>query len=66
MRKDRYLVGYSSARNVLYGKYHVTNKMRPDQDYAHPMTEQQAIRALKTMQKGARIFKMVEVKRPTP
>ena len=66
MRKDKYLVGYSGSGNVLYGKYHtgVVKNTRPDrEDYAQPMTEFQAKRALKKMScSGAKIFKLVEIK----
>ena len=64
MRKDRYVVGYGGAGNVIYGKYHTKvakgKTKPPNEDYAQPMTEHQAKRALKK-RKGARIFKLVEV-----
>lgn len=65
MRKDVYVVGYKSAGNVVYGKHRtgVSNLVKPpEEDYAHPMTERQAKRAVKKMPcKGAIIFKLVEV-----
>lgn len=66
MRKDRYVVGYGGEGNVIYGKYHTevgNRKCKANEDYAQPMTEFQAKRALKKMpNKGAKIFKLVEVK----
>lgn len=66
MRKDRYVVGYGGAGNVVYGKYsaEVGNKTVPaGEDYAQPMTELQAKRALKFLKsRGGRIFRLVEVK----
>lgn len=67
MRKDRYVVGYHNAGNVVYGKYHLRvnrggRDRKPNEDYAQPMTEYQAKRALKKMPcRGAKIFKLVEV-----
>lgn len=67
MRKDRYVVGYGGAGNVIYGKYHLEvngDKLKKpcNEDYAQPMTEYQAKRALKKMpSKGAKVFKLVEV-----
>ena len=66
MRKDRYVIGYPGVRNPVYGKRHLEMngfKCNAGEDYAQPMTEFQAKRALKKMPcKGARIYKLVEVK----
>ena len=65
MRKDRYVVGYSGAGNVVYGKYHtgvVKSDRQPFEDYAQPMTAKQAQRALKELMKDGKVFKLVEVK----
>lgn len=60
MRKDRYLVGYYPTGNVVYGKAPFNGP-----EYILPMTEKQAKRYLKAMPcSGARIYKLVEVKKP--
>lgn len=57
MRKDRYVVGYQGAGNVVYGK-----QFR----FTEPLTAFQAHGTLKKMPcKGAVIFKLVPVKRVT-
>lgn len=65
MRKDRYIVGYKGAGNIVYGKRHLevsNKKAAPAEDYAHPMTEHQAKRGLKKMPcTGAVIFELVPV-----
>lgn len=62
--KDRYVIGYPSAGNVVYGGRHFIlagPKQRVD-DYCHPMTLNSARGKLKQMCDGAAIFKLVRVK----
>jgi len=66
MRKDRYVVGYKGARNMVYGKKYFQKgrkmNMLDADGFASPMTELQAKRGLKEMPcKGAVIFKLVPV-----
>ena len=66
MRQDRYLVGYKTAGNVVYGKRNLRVTKATcniGEDYTDPMTLKQAQRGLKKMpQSGAVIYKLVEVK----
>jgi hypothetical protein len=68
MKKYKYLVGYRGDNNVMYGKYHIgVNQDRllkpPNEDFSHPMTINQAKRALKKMPcRNAAIFELVEIK----
>ena len=66
MREDIYVVGYRCKGNVVYGKYHTgvcKSEMTSSQDYAQPMTEKQAKRAVRVLTSGnGKIYKLVEVK----
>lgn len=60
-RKDKYLVGYLGAGNVVYGNNHRSNCGF----YERPMNLVAAKRLLKTMpDPSAVIFKLVPVRKP--
>lgn len=63
--EDRYVVGYDSRLTYGWKQFSGIGLTHDPQihDYCHPMTKFSAERALKSMPcKGARIYKLVEVK----
>jgi len=63
-RQDRYLVGFRSSKNPVYGLEHQANCER----YESPMKLRVAQRVLREINKnsptGATIFKLVPLKQP--
>lgn len=62
MRKYKYLVGFVSDNQVVYGKDQYDDRFKTDiASYTQPMTILQAIRQLKTLRGKKVIYKLVAV-----